>query len=217
VTRASEGPEAGPESVEIAALSSHTWPALAELFSSGGDPRWCWCQYWRKPGSNWTNTTPAENRRDLEALVGHDPAPGLVALRDGRAIGWVGLGQREAFPRLQRSRTIPTVPGDGVWSVNCFVVARRERRSGVATALLDAAVAYAAEHGAALVEGYPVATDGARIASSSVYTGTTAMFERAGFEVAAATTSSADGGARRLVMRRSARGIGISRRPRRER
>src|SRR3954468_22040641 len=64
--------------VDIVPLTPEAWPALAELFSSGGDPRWCWCQYWRKPGLNWSNTTPDANRADLEALAqAGDPAPGL--------------------------------------------------------------------------------------------------------------------------------------------
>src|SRR5690349_2387171 len=189
--------------VEILPLDDATWPALADLFAAGGDPKWCWCQYWRKPGSNWSNTTAADNRSDLEALIGDDPAPGLVALRDGRAVGWVGLGPREAFPRLEQSRTLPMLPGDAIWSVNCFVVARAERRSGVASALLAAAVEYAAANGASLVEGYPVRTEGARIPSASVYTGTAGMFERAGFAHAADSTSKASGGAKRVVMRRA--------------
>ena len=187
---------------DIVPASPDAWPALAELFSAGGDPRWCWCQFWRKPGSNWSNTTPDDNRADLRALVEREPAPGLVALRDGKAVGWVGFGPREAFGRLARSRTIPQLPGDGVWVVNCFVVARTARRSGVASALLEAAVAYARDHGARLIEGYPVSTGGQRISSASVYTGTAAMFERAGFSVSATTTSKASSGTPRVVMRR---------------
>jgi GNAT superfamily N-acetyltransferase len=188
--------------LDIEPLSSSNWAALAQLFAAGGDPRWCWCQFWRKPGANWTNTTPADNRADLEALVGADPAPGLVALRDGVAVGWIGLGPRDDFPRLGRSRTIPQLPGDAVWVVNCFVVAKAARRIGVASALLEVAVAYAREHGAAIVEGYPVRTGGTRIPSASVYTGTAGMFERAGFDVAAETTSKASSGTPRVVMRR---------------
>jgi GNAT superfamily N-acetyltransferase len=189
--------------VEIVPASPDVWPALAELFAAGGDPKWCWCQYWRKPGANWSNTTPAANRADLEALVrAGDPAPGLVALRDGAAVGWVGLGPREAFPRLGQSRVLPQLPGEGVWSINCFVVARTARRSGVAKALLAAAVEYAAAHGAVLVEGYPVATAGSRIPSASVYTGTASMFEAAAFDVVAESTSKAATGAPRVVMRR---------------
>jgi GNAT superfamily N-acetyltransferase len=189
--------------IDIEPLSSDNWGAFAQLFAAGGDPRWCWCQFWRKPGANWTNTTAADNRRDLEALVDAEPAPGLVALRGGVAVGWVGLGPRETFPRLARSRTIPQLPGEDVWAINCFVVARTARRSGVASALLAAAVEYARGHGAAIVEGYPVRTGGARIASASAYTGTAGMFERAGFEVAAETTSKPSPGTPRVVMRRA--------------
>jgi GNAT superfamily N-acetyltransferase len=72
-----------------------------------------------------------------------------------------------------------------VWSIVCFVVGRRSRGQGVAKALLDAAVHYARDHGATTLEAYPVdLADGERIASASVYRGTVAMFERAGFEVA---------------------------------
>lgn len=189
--------------MHIVPASPAEWPALAELFAAGGDPKWCWCQYWRKPGANWSNTTPAENRADLQALVGGDPAPGLVAMQDGVAIGWVGLGPREAFPRLARSRTLPHLPGDDVWSINCFVVARGERGRGVGDALLGAAVRYARDHGAGVVEGFPVETGGKRMPSASAYTGTRGMFERAGFSVAAPTTSKAGGGRLRVLMRRT--------------
>jgi GNAT superfamily N-acetyltransferase len=188
--------------MEIVPLSQAAWPALAELFAAGGDPKWCWCQFWRKPGSNWTNTTPAENRADLEALVGADPAPGLVAMRDGVAVGWVGLGPREAFPRLARSRTLPQLPGEEVWVINCFVVARTERGRGIGEALLTAAVTYAHDHGARLVEGFPVETGGERMPSAGAYTGTRGMFERAGFSEAAPTKSKAAGGRPRVAMRR---------------
>lgn len=194
------------DDLTIAPLTAETWPALAALFEAGGDPRWCWCQFWRKPGSNWSNTTKEQNRADLEALVSGDRAPGLVALRDGAAVGWVGLGPRDEFGRLARSRTLPQLPGDDVWVVNCFVVAKVARRSGVAGALLEAAVAYAAAHGAQLVEGYPVRTGGERMASASAYTGTEGMFERAGFAEAVVSTSKADGGRPRVVMRRPVTG-----------
>jgi len=186
----------------IVPLSAETWDALAELFSARGDARWCWCQFWRKPGSTWMNTSADENRDDLRALVGREPAPGLVALRDGTVVGWVGLGPREDFGRLARSRTIPQLPGEAVWVVNCFVVAKTARRTGVAGALLDAAVAYAREHGARIVEGYPADTGGARMTSASAYLGTVPMFERAGFAVTAPTTSKAAGGLPRVVVRR---------------
>jgi GNAT superfamily N-acetyltransferase len=188
--------------MKIVPASPDLWPAIAALFSAGGDPKWCWCQWWRRPGSSWSSASADDHRRGLETLVRAEPAPGLVALRDGVAIGWVGLGPREGFPRLTRSRVLPQLPGDDVWSINCFVVARRARRQGVADALLGAAVAYARDHGARLVEGIPVDTGGERMPSAGAYTGTRRMFERHGFTLAAPTASKGSGGRPRVLMRR---------------
>ena len=71
-----------------------------------------------------------------------------------------------------------------VWSIVCFVVGRRARGTGVASALLEAAVAYARVHGATILEAYPVEIGGGRIPSANAYMGTLGMFERAGFTVA---------------------------------
>jgi hypothetical protein len=72
----------------------------------------------------------------------------------------------------------------------------------VAEALLAAAVAYAGDHGARLVEGIPVDTGGERLRSAGAYTGTRAMFERNGFTLASPTKSKASGGRPRVIMRR---------------
>ncbi len=192
--------------MEILPASPAAWPAIVELFSAPGDGRWCWCQWWRRPGSNWSNATVDENRGRLRALIDLDPAPGLVAMDGDRAVGWVGLGPRADFERLARSRTLPQLPGDGVWVVNCFVIARSARRTGVARALLDAAVEYAREHGASMIEGYPVDPGEGRVSPASAYMGTTSMFERAGFSIKSPTTSKAGGGRPRVVVRRSVRG-----------
>jgi GNAT superfamily N-acetyltransferase len=109
----------------------------------------------------------------------------LIGYRDGEPIGWVSLGPRDDYARLKHSRVLAPVDEKPVWSIVCFVVARTARRQGVANALLEAAIIYAREHGARLLEAYPVDTSGARISSANVYKGTLSMFERAGFEVAA--------------------------------
>jgi GNAT superfamily N-acetyltransferase len=78
----------------------------------------------------------------------------------------------------------------GVWWVTCFVVDSRHRRSGIGSALLQAAVDFAREHGAMAIEGHPVDVDAlkaARVAGSAIYTGTVAMFAAAGFVEVART------------------------------
>ena len=194
--------------VDIRPLDLATWPALAALFEQGGDPKTCWCMYWRLPSGEWSPTTAESNRAGLRRACEVDELPpGLVAFGDGTAVGWVAVAPRAEYQRLARSRTIPRLPGEPqgaeVWSVPCFVVARSARRTGLAGALLSAAVRHAAAHGAGVVEGYPVRTGGARIPAAAAYTGTLPMFERAGFTVVAPTTSRA-AGAMRVVVRRDA-------------
>jgi GNAT superfamily N-acetyltransferase len=172
---------------EIVPLTTERIPDLATLFDQGGDPKWCWCAYFRVRGRDWTNSTGAENRRVLEAAtdeLGRERrAPGLVAYRDGEVVGWVSLGPRDDYERLAFSKVLAPVDDQPVWSIVCFVVDRKSRRQGVAAALLDAAVDYARDHGATVVEAYPVDTEGDRIPAASAYHGTLSMFERAGFEV----------------------------------
>ena len=199
---------------EIVPLTSGTWPALAALFSAGGDPKWCWCAFWRVRGLDWSNSSPESNRALLRRLAGRrDIAPGLVAFRDGRAIGWVSLGPREDYERLAYSKVLAPIDDKPVWSIVCFVVARTERRKGVAEALLGAAVDYARDHGATLVEAYPIDPAGHRVESASAYTGTLSMFERAGFDVAAVRKAPGAKRPRSIVRRAIRRRPATRRRP----
>ena len=191
--------------LEIAPLTSERLPDLAQLFARG-DQRWCWCTYFRVRGTDWSNTTPEGNREILtdavRRLAGEGRAPGLVAYRDGEPVGWVSLGPREDYERLQHSPVLAPVDAHPVWSIVCFVVAPKARGQGVASTLLDAAVAYARDHGASLLEGYPVETSGARLTSSSIYRGTLSMFEKHGFEVVARRRANRISAPRPIVRRR---------------
>jgi GNAT superfamily N-acetyltransferase len=173
--------------LEIHPLTPDRLKDLAELFGQGGDPKWCWCAFYRLRGMSWQNSTEADNRAVLERAVETEAAegraPGLVAYRDGEAVGWVSLAPREEFERLEHSTVLRRIDDKPVWSIVCFVVGRRARGQGVASALLKAAVDYARDHGATLLEGYPVDTGDRRVPAANAYHGTLSMFERAGFRV----------------------------------
>lgn len=79
--------------MRIEPVSPATWDALVDLFARRGGPdtRFCWCIYWRVRSRDFSAATSAANRERLHALVEHGPPPGLVALEEERAIGWVGL------------------------------------------------------------------------------------------------------------------------------
>jgi GNAT superfamily N-acetyltransferase len=140
--------------------------------------------YFRLPGMSWNNANAASNRAGLERLSHNEVAPGLVGYRDGRAVGWVALAPRSEYDRLARSKVLKPIDETPVWSIVCFVVSRHARGSGVARALLDGAIAYAREHGATMLEAYPVSSERGRVPAADAYHGTQSMFERAGFQVA---------------------------------
>ncbi len=191
------------EPLEIRPLTAETLPDLARLFGQGGDPKWCWCSFYRVRQVDFATGSAASNRAVLEGAVQATTAegrsPGLLAYRDAEPVGWVSLGPRNDYDRLRHSRVLAPLDDRPVWSIVCFVVARSARRRGVANALLEAAIAYAREHGAELLEAYPVDTGGERISSANAYKGTLSMFERAGFSVAARRQANRTATARPIV------------------
>ena len=154
---------------------------LAVLFEEGGDPKWCWCMYFRARGRDWSNSTAAGNRAELRSLTERDDlAPGLVAYRDGVAVGWVSLAPREDYERLAYSKVLAPVDDTPVWSIVCFLVDRRVRGRGLAERMLRAAVDHARAHGARLVEAYPVDA-GEQKSPDEMFVGAKSMYDRAGF------------------------------------
>ncbi|HZP97167.1 MAG TPA: GNAT family N-acetyltransferase [Candidatus Limnocylindria bacterium] len=105
---------------------------------------------------------------------------GLVAYKDGEPIGWISLGPRFDFARIDASRATPPVDDVAVWVVPCITVRRGHRGSGVAVAMIRAAVEYAAKRGAPAVEAYPRA-GAKRVHDDFAFFGTEAMFRKAGF------------------------------------
>ncbi len=184
--------------MNIEPLTADRWDDLVTLFGPNGANSGCWCMWWRVPAKEWTANANAGNRTGFEAVVRHGEPTGLLAYRDGSPVGWVAVAPRPAYPRLLRSRTL-ALQGDepDIWSVTCFYIHRRHRRTGVAAVLLDAAVDHAAEHAVSTVEGYPVDTAGERRPSGDLFTGTVPLFAAAGFTVHSGQTTG-----RRVVMRR---------------
>jgi ribosomal protein S18 acetylase RimI-like enzyme len=176
-----------PDELRIVPLTPDRFDDLGELFATG-DPRWCWCMYFRARGQTWANASPRDNRDTLRGLTelagkGGGETPGLVAYAGKQVAGWVSLGPREDYERLAYAKLLRRVDERPVWSIVCFVVGRQHRRRGVASALLDAAIAHARERAATTLEAYPLHESRGKVSSSAAYVGTQGMFERAGFEV----------------------------------
>jgi GNAT superfamily N-acetyltransferase len=194
--------------INIRPLTPDRLRDLASLFEQGGDPKWCWCAYFRIRGFDFSSGGKARHRQVMETAVeettNEGRAPGLVAYEDDEAVGWLSVGPREDYERLAYSTVLKPIDDKPVWSLVCFVVGRRSRGRGIARNLLRAGIDYAREHGATMLEAYPVdVPDGEHIPSGSVYRGTLTMFERAGFKVVERRPT--PGGPPRPIVRRALR------------
>lgn len=189
--------------LEIVPLTPDRWDDVAALFGEGGDPKSCWCMFWRIRSRDWSFANVPETRDGFHRLVAEarDPAPGLLAYRDGRAVGWVSVAPRDDYERLTNSRVRPKIDDVPVWSVVCFVVSKSERGQGLTSLLLDAATTYAVEHGAPGLEAYPVDAGDGRVPAALGYTGLLSTFEAAGFRVVH-QIDSPQSKVRRVIVRR---------------
>jgi GNAT superfamily N-acetyltransferase len=190
--------------LSIVPLTPDRLEDLASLFGQGGDPKRCWCAFFRVRGRDWTEWTGERNRTVLERAVADTAsdgrAPGLVAYDGDEAVGWTSLGPREDYDRIVHSTVLAPIDETPVWSIVCFVVGRRSRGQGIAAALLDAAIAYARDHGATTLEAYPADVPaGSRLPAANAYRGTLSMFTRAGFSVVARRQANAASAPRPIV------------------
>ena len=104
-----------------------------------------------------------------------------MAYAEGEPVGWCSVAPRRDFSALERSRILKPVDDQPVWSVVCFFVAKPSRRKGVTHQLLTAAVEYARDKGAKIIEGYPVEPKTGSVPEVFVFTGLAPAFRKAGF------------------------------------
>jgi GNAT superfamily N-acetyltransferase len=174
--------------VTTAPLTLDRWKDLVVVFGSGrGVCSQCWCMYWRLPRREFEASLRTGNRRLFHARVAAGPPPGLIAYADGEPAGWVQIGPRSDVPNWNGPRRLsaptPEAPADDprVWAISCFATKAGWRGQGIHTALLAAAVDWARENGARIVDACPVEVDEKR-QPISLYHGVASTFRRAGFK-----------------------------------
>ena len=187
---------------EIVPVTPERLDDLADLFVSNTATRGCWCMYFVIPRQEfhrgWRGGGNRERFEQMAATA--DPPMGLLAYRDGRAVGWCAVGPRSRYqtaigPRAIIMKGRDPSEDDDVWLVPCFFVRVGERRRGTTYELLEAAVELAKSYGAKAIEGFPLTEHG----SVDDYLGRERRFAECGFECIARPTP------RRAVMRRELR------------
>ena len=173
--------EALRPSLEVQPLTSERWPDLETVFAEHGVQSGCWCMWWRLPRSQYKAQKGQANKEAFHAIVSSGEIPGLVAYRDGQPIAWCAIAPRESYSSLERSRTLKRIDEEHVWSITCLFVAKPFRGQGIMLPLLQAAVEYAKEQGATMVEGYPFDPEESRLPDVFGATGLVSTFRQAGF------------------------------------
>jgi GNAT superfamily N-acetyltransferase len=186
--------------VKVVAWGAEHEAPFRALFVEAHVP--CHCRYWHFVGTknDWLArcaTTPEDNLAEQLACAraGDLEARGLLALADdpaAAALGWMKLAPRAALPKLRALPAYRAALGggddDGVYSIACFLVHPRNRRTGVARALLDAAPAFVRAWGGRALEAYPRRVpEGAHtdLHDEEAWMGPESLFARAGFRLVA--------------------------------
>jgi GNAT superfamily N-acetyltransferase len=170
--------------IAIHPVTPERWGDLEKLFGPSGAYGGCWCMFFRMRRKEFEKKKNLDNKAAMKAIVDSGKPPGLLAYIDGEPAGWCSLDPREKFAHLEHSRKLQRVDDQPVWSIVCFVIGKQYRKQGLMTELLQAAVEYAREHGAKIIEGYPIEPEG-ELGSYHGYTGIMSTYRRLGFEQAA--------------------------------
>lgn len=163
--------------VECHPLTPDRFGDIEEIFGERGVARSCFCMHWRRPDGGFGDSR--DNRDRFAEITQQGPPPGLVGYLEDHPVGWVQVAPIYDFPTILRSRFFKPVDDTPTWSINCFVVKVGHRRRGIGLGLLTAAIEYARNCGASVIEAYPV--DGERSSAVDYFTGTFGMFASHGF------------------------------------
>ncbi|NPV57713.1 MAG: GNAT family N-acetyltransferase, partial [Anaerolineae bacterium] len=157
------------------------WMDLEALFGPRGAVGGCWCMWFRLTSREYERSSGEENHRLFKQVVDSGSQPGVLAYVDGNPAGWCAVAPRAEYPRYKTSRVARSIDDQPVWVISCLFIGKQYRGQGLMTCLIDAAAAHASRSGAAIVEAYPVDTQGKSEADAFLYHGTFDAFERAGF------------------------------------
>ena len=163
-------------------LSIKTWDPFVELFGDKGACGGCWCMTMRLKTSEYEKNKGEGNKKVMHEMVKHGKPLGILAFEGTQAIGWCSISPREQYKRLNNSRILRAVDDQPVWSIVCFFIRRGFRGQRLSLELIKAAINYAHQHGAQIIEAYPQIPKKVKIPEVFAYTGLASTFRKAGFK-----------------------------------
>ena len=150
-----------------------------DMVAYADNPTWSRCFCMERLVEDYESSTKEENRAKRSELIISAKANGLVAYRLGRVVGWCHAAPKTELLNVEGEKD----PQTG--AIVCFVVAPDQRRQGIATQLLDAALEHLRSRGMKMAEAYPrlAEVDPAKWVWAQ-YVGPLSMYLKAGFEIA---------------------------------
>jgi predicted GNAT family acetyltransferase len=174
------------EATDVLPLTPERWPLFEDLFGKQGACYGCWCTHFRLPPAVRRENDRQRNKDFISARIENGPPPGLLAVADGKAVGWMQIGPRADVPEWNNAGRVsaPLMPdeaGDSaVWAISCFFIRSKARGRGLTHRLVGAGIDYAREAGARALEACPM--DQSKDSRSiGLFVGSTRVFEKAGF------------------------------------
>ena len=168
---------------EFKPVTISIWDDFVSLFTEPGIQNGCWCMYWRLRRADCQHSYGEGNKQAFKAVLESDQVPSILAYHQGRPVGWCAIAPRRDTSVLDRSPTLKRVDDQPVWSITCFFISKPYRRQGMTELLIQAALDYARQHGAQIVEAYPLRTEITKLLPYERYMGIQSTFERLGFQV----------------------------------
>jgi ribosomal protein S18 acetylase RimI-like enzyme len=150
-----------------------------DMVAYADNPNWSRCFCMERLVDDYESSTKQQNRAARSELILSAKANGLVAYRLGRVVGWCHAAPKNELVNVEGEKD------PEVGAIVCFVVAPDQRRQGVATTLLDAALDHLRKRGMKSAEAYPFIGEMDPSRWSNInYVGPLSMYVKAGFEVA---------------------------------
>ena len=170
--------------IEVHPVSAATLPDFLAFFDGeafADNPEWgfCYCQFAYVDHSKveWKTRQLDENRAAACQRIQTAAMQGYLAYREGIPIGWCNAAPRTMLDAFLDE---PDPDAERIGQITCFIVAKQHRGTGVATALLHAALEGLRSQGLAIAEA--TANPNAATDAENHY-GPLPMYLKAGFTV----------------------------------
>ncbi len=147
-------------------------------------PEWgcdCFCCFFHAESrESWEKSTREDNKAAAREMILSGRMRGLFAYADGKPVGWCHYDKVKNLTGARVFYSDLATIDDHCGAIVCFTVAQSYRNKGIATKLLENALADLKAQGVARVEAYPILQDESQ---EHNYLGPLVMYKNLGFRI----------------------------------